>query len=140
MKSHLLRTLLVAVLALVSQVAWSFDLSGRWILNIENLDHKVVATMVVRFTQDAARSCLGGSWRQLAVEVKAVTDPKFFPVADPLSYSVEQSTVTIGRNEICDAYLHLSGKLDSLPIRGDYTGFGWGGGRQIGYFSLDRAP
>ena len=138
--SNSLRTLVGTFLALASQAVWSLDLSGRWTLTVENLDHTVVAAMTVRFTQEAARSCLGGSWRQVEVESPTSTDARFFPVTEPLSYSVEESTLTIGRNEVCDAYLHLTGKLGKLPVRGDYVGFGWGSARQIGHFSLDRAP
>lgn len=134
------RALLVAAIASASLAAWSFDLSGPWMLKIENLDHKVVASMTVRFLEADARSCIGGSWRQLLVESRTTTDPGFFPVADPLSYRVEEGSLTIGRNEVCDAYLHLSGTLGPLPMRGDYGGFGLSGGSRRGYFSLDRAP
>jgi hypothetical protein len=135
---HFLRALLLAGLASVAQSTWSLDLSGKWTLKIEDLDHKVVATMTVRFKEGAAPSCLGGSWRQLAVESSKTTDPSFFPISDPLSYSIAQDTLLVGRNELCDAYRHLTGKLDKLPIRGEYSSFGWSR-NHLGYFSLDRA-
>lgn len=116
------------------------DWGGAWKLKVENLDHRVVASMTVRFKQEEAQSCIGGEWRQLLVESRTTTDPKFFPVDDRLSYRVEGDALTVGRNEVCDAYLHLTGKVGELPMRGDYRGFGWQGGMQIGYFSLDRVP
>jgi len=138
MKQKFTYLIIAALLTLFSTAAWSFDLSGEWTLKIENLDHKPVASLKVRFTQEAAVSCLAGSWRRVDVASPTTTNESFFPVTDPLSYQIENSTLTIGRNQVCDAYLHLDGSINELPIHGDYVEFGITGGSKKGYFSLTR--
>jgi hypothetical protein len=116
------------------------DLSGSWTLRIENLDHRSVAALTVQFAEEPATSCIAGNWNRLLVTAQASSDEAFFPVTDPLSYQVSGGDITIGRNEICDAYLHLHGRLDGNVARGDYVAFGLNGGERLGYFVLERTP
>jgi len=113
------------------------ELSGSWTLQVENLQHKVVTTLIIHFIEDNAQSCLGGNWKQVVVDSYKTSDPEFFPVNQPLSYELEGNRLSIGRNEICDAYLQLSGELKGSTIVGEYIAFGWGS-RKLGYFSLKR--
>lgn len=112
-------------------------LRGAWILEVENLEHKTISTATIRFTDEKATSCLGGDWKRVAVESHSSSDATFFPVVNALSYELRHHLLTIGRNEVCDAYLHLSGELDDSITRGNYVAFGWGH-QHKGYFSLRR--
>lgn len=70
--------------------------------------------------------------------VSATTEEaSFYPVFNPLSYSVENDHLIIGRNEVCDAYLRLRGALGDETIRGEYFGFGWGH-KPLGFFVLGK--
>jgi hypothetical protein len=112
------------------------DLSGSWSLRIENAKHQVVTTMTIRFSDEVADSCTEGQWRRVVVTAHASLNEKFFPVKEPLSYEVTDDHIVIGRNEICDDYLHLEGKLRNLLASGEYVTFGPDGSKRLGYFSL----
>jgi hypothetical protein len=114
------------------------DLGGLWTLKIENQQHQLVTTMTIRFGNDAAPSCMAGNWKRIIVESASASEPKFFPTNEPLSYEIRTNRLVIGRNEICDAYLHLNGEWDASSARGQYVGFGLYGGQRLGYFSLSR--
>jgi hypothetical protein len=134
---------LSAVLVLATGFATAADsagLRGLWTLHIRNLDHLEVSLATIRFTDDAAPSCIGGNWKRVAVESISATDNKFFPLSDPLSYTVEGPDLIIGRNELCDAYLRLRGKLVGGNVSGSYYLFSISGGRDLGDFTLDRKP
>ena len=112
-------------------------LLGAWILQIENLQHQIITTMNIHFSANQADSCLGGKWKKIVVNSHNTSDKKFFPIDQPLSYDLNKNKLIIGRNEICDAYLHLSGELIDSKASGEYVKFGWGS-KQLGYFSLTR--
>jgi len=113
-------------------------IQGRWVLQIENSQHKVVTTVIIHFKDDEAYSCLAGNWKQVVVDSYKTSDPGFFPTNEPLSYELKGSKLFIGRNEICDAYLQLSGELKESAMVGDYISFGWES-HKLGSFSLKRA-
>lgn len=130
--------LIVLVFALgFSVVAWPRDLAVQWDLKIEDKNHHVVAALVIEFTDHRAQSCIAGNWLRVRVVSATTEDAHFFPVSDPLSYSVENNQLTIGRNEVCDAYLMLRGTLDDEIIRGEYFSLGWGN-TPLGFFALSR--
>jgi len=134
------RSLLVSLIAAWLATATAAEnLDGTWILRIKNPEHKEVSTLTIRFSEESARSCLGGSWKQVIVKAAQSTDKKFFPISDPLSYQLEGSKLTIGRNGVCDAYLHLSGTFDGTKAEGSYGTLGWGSSRRLGEFSLVRS-
>src|SRR6266404_3887120 len=114
------------------------DLSGSWTLRIENLSHKVITTMTIRFAADQANSCMAGTWKRVIVADQTSSDKHFFPIADPLSYEVTGDRIVIGRNEICDGYLQLVGTVSGVAASGEYASFGIGGGTRLGYFSLTK--
>jgi hypothetical protein len=130
----------LVVLALnfgLSTVAWCSDLVGQWDLKIEDKNHNVVTVLVIEFTDYQAKSCIAGNWLQVNVISSTANDAQFFPVSDALSYSVEKNQITIGRNEICDAYLMLQGTLSDKTIQGDYFSLGWSS-TPLGFFALTR--
>ena len=113
------------------------QLQGKWVLQIMDLQHKVISTLSIRFTDKKAESCLGGNWQQVLVDDRKTSDEEFFPINDALSYELNGNSLAIGRNEICDAYLHLKGELTNSNANGEFFSFGWGS-KQIGFFKLSR--
>ena len=130
--------LALSLIAAGAAVAQPQDLGGRWTLRIRDLSHKEVSKLTIRFTEKLGTSCTGGNWKQVLVESAETSDPRFFPIADALTYELDESELTIGRNGICDAYLRLQGKLDGSRAEGPYYAFGLRGGTDLGEFSLSR--
>jgi hypothetical protein len=118
--------------------AWCYDLGGKWTLIVEDKKHHVVTTLDIKFTNQSGQSCMSGNWMRVAVEAATTKDANFFPASDPLSFSVENDKLTIGRNQICDAYLMLTGTLNDKTIRGEYYALGLGGTEPLGFFTLSR--
>ena len=110
------------------------DLSGTWVLTIENMEREPITTIKFKFTSKIANSCLSGNWRQIKVGSIKTKDKSFFPI-EALSYEFKENRITIGSNEICDAYLHVSGILENSRSEGEYFSFGWNS-KTLGYFSL----
>jgi hypothetical protein len=136
MKHVLRKSLFIAVALCVSPLGPCGDLPGEWLLQVENPRHQVVATLKVQFTEVHAESCMGGDWKVVRV-VSAKSKAKgFFPVSDPLAYRIEGGQLTLGRNQVCDAYLWLQGPLGKSSVQGDYFVLGLGGSSPLGYFTL----
>jgi hypothetical protein len=129
---------LFATVALYSGVAWSHDLTGEWVLEIQGPSHQVEASLVVKFTNEHGSSCMAGDWMRVVVVSAIAKNPQFFPVSEPLSYEVRDGHLTIGRNQICDAYLMLRGELNDGEIRGKYFSLGLGGSTPLGTFTLSQ--
>ncbi|UPG92185.1 hypothetical protein L2Y96_10585 [Luteibacter aegosomaticola] len=138
MTKTLRKALFVATSLFLSSAACSSELPGKWILTVENPDHVVVTTLKVEFTDKQARSCMSGEWKVVKVVSVKTQDKAFFPSSDHLSYSIEDNQLTIGRNELCDAYLWLRGPLGDSSVKGDYYTFGLGSGSKLGYFDLSK--
>lgn len=132
-----LLTPLVVVFSFSTSV-WPYDLTGPWDLKVEDKNHHVVTTLVIEFTNQNAVSCIGGRWLQINVLSSASEDINFFPASDPLSFSIQNKQLTIGRNQTCDAYLRLQGAFDGQVAHGDYYGLGLGGTWPLGFFSISR--
>jgi len=107
-------------------------------LKIENKNHKVITTLSIKFTDQQAKSCLWGNWLRVEVLSVKTDDLHFFPTSEPLSYVVSNNRLTVGRNEICDAYLELGGEITRDTIRGDYYDLGMSGTTPLGFFSLNK--
>ena len=133
--SYILPCLLLFLFMSSANVQAPDELKGNWILQIENSQHVVITTLKIHFIENEAQSCLGGNWKQVVVDSYKTSDSGFFPVNDSLSYEIKKNRLSIGRNEICDAYLSLSGELKESSMAGDYISFGWES-RKLGYFSL----
>jgi len=135
----LVRQLLILAVALgFSASSWSYDLRGKWDLMVKDKCHHVVATLIVEFTSQYAESCIGGKWKRVTVVSAATEDKHFFPSSDPLSFKIENNELTIGRSEVCDAYLMLSGTFDRDTVSGEYYSLGLGGTSPLGFFTLSR--
>lgn len=113
-------------------------LSGSWTLRIENLSHKVITTMTIRFAAEGANSCMAGQWKRVISADQTSSDKLFFPLAEPLSYELIGDHIVIGRNEICDGYLQPDGKVSGVAASGEYVSVGLGGSKRLGYFSLTK--
>lgn len=116
------------------------NLKGSWDVQIMNKQHKVITTMTVSFSNQAADSCMSGpwAWKQVLVSNYRTTDADFFPGNDQLAYSLDGNELTIGRMNTCDAYLMLSGKVTGSRFQGNYSIVGIGGGEILGYFKARR--
>lgn len=135
----LLRIAFIAASLGAASAAPCSELPGKWMLSIENPGHHAVATVAVEFTDEVAPSCMGGEWKVVKLVSATIGDKTFFPVSDPLSYRIEDGQLTIGRNEVCDAYLWLQGPLVGASVQGNYFSLGLGGSSPLGYFTLRRA-
>ncbi len=138
-----IRKILAALCAMaagyaVPVVAHEFE--GTWLLRISDLEHKEVVVMEIQFAEDKAPSCNGGSWKKIVVVSAKTSRPEFFPVKDPLSHRINGGNIIIGRNEVCDGYLSMSGWLMDGVVKGSYSGYGIQGGNLLGYFELGRKP
>jgi hypothetical protein len=139
MPKSFLGALLMAGCLFSSQAVHSSDLPGQWTLTVENPQHEAVATLKVTFTDEPAKSCVSGDWKVVEVVSATTRDSTFFPTSGPLSYQIENEKITIGRNELCDAYLELHGPLGGPTVKGDYVASGLFGGKPLGYFALSPA-
>jgi hypothetical protein len=136
--TSILRSIFITASLVASTAVCSTDLPGQWTLSIENPEHHVVAILKVEFTDKKAPSCMGGEWRVLKVVSATSRDKDFFPTKEPLSYQIQNKQLTMGRNEMCDAYLHLQGPMDGTSVKGDYYSLGLGGSSPLGYFKLTQ--
>lgn len=118
-------------------LAHSQDLSSTWQLRVSDMDNQVKAEATIRFSNETAKSCMGGNWKRVLVETKAAHAESFFPLAGPLAYKLEDGTVTLGRTEVCDGYLFLVGKPVGDAIKGSYDAVRWGT-KKLGSFSLQK--
>jgi hypothetical protein len=117
-------------------------LIGTWSLDVNNLNNRLITTLEIKFTADKAKSCLGGSWRKIEVISSTPEKNSFYPdssmiLNQELSYKLDNAVLTIGRNNICDAYKHLTGELKEYQAIGKYIGFGWER-KELGTFKLHR--
>ena len=140
MMNSFARGVAVALLTGLVTAASAQDLAGAWTLRIQDLAHKQVSVLTVRFSDQQARSCIGGDWRRVVVESAKTEDKKFFPVDEPLSYRLSGQEVTIGRNEVCDGYLRLSGALKGDEAQGAYYSMNVSASQDLGFFVLNRRP
>jgi hypothetical protein len=108
----------------------------HWQLKIMDMKRVVKAEARMRFTNEPAHSCMAGKWRRAVVEASNENEPTFFPLSEPLAYMIKDGKVSLGRTQICDNYLFLSGKLDGGSISGTYDAVSIGYSKQLGYFEL----
>ena len=116
----------------------SSKLEGTWVLSLENTKGKIVTTAKLKFQKAEADSCIGGDWREVRVIDYRTSDQSFFPLDEPISYTIDGDELVIGRNSICDDYLRMRGKVLGTTIEGDYFAFGFGHSNDLGRFTLHR--
>jgi hypothetical protein len=104
-----------------------------WKFTIQDLECRTIGLLTVRFTDEKAESCMSGDWKRVVVVEFESTGEPGFPGGEPLAYTVDGGSLIVGRNEICDAYVWLSGDLKKDGLTGDYFSLGLGGRRPRGY-------
>lgn len=82
---------------------------------------------------------MAGTWKVVTVVSITSKAEDFFPVSGPLAYSVRDGELTLGRTEVCDGYLFLTGPLTSDRIDGTFRAVSIGGGYPLGEFTLERS-
>ena len=120
----------------IPTLACASDLSGMWTLEVQDLQHQPQIAASIRFADEPARSCMAGTWKSVVVESISTQEPDFFPISGHLAYSISDGMLTLGRTEVCDGYLFLTGPLAPDQINGDYSVVSIGGSRQLGAFTL----
>jgi hypothetical protein len=94
----------------------------RWRLRIMDLQHGLKVDAVIRFAKDAAsESCMGGTWNRVVVESDTAHDKAYFPLAEPLAFTLEHGMLVFGRTAVCDGYLFLSALPAPSTMRGTYA-------------------
>ena len=116
----------------------SSKLEGTWVLSLENTKGETVTTAKIKFQNSEADSCIDGDWRKVLVVDFRTSDQSFFPLDEPISYTMDGDELVIGRNSICDDYLRRRGKVLGTTIEGDYFAFGFGHSNDLGRFTLHR--
>lgn len=136
-----LRILLASIIWLMSGCSTPppSQLSGAWLLKVENLQHHVVTTANIHFTGDATVSCLAGMAhvKKVVIDAYQTEDEQFFPVDQVLAYTLDNDQLRIGRYNICDAYVEIGGQLTAGHMEGNYFTSAWQT-NHIGYFSLHQ--
>ena len=120
-------------------------LSVPWKFTIQDLQHRAIGSLTVRFTGDEAESCMSGDWKRVEVADFESSGEPGFPGREPLAYLIVEDNLIIGRNEICDAYVMLQGELKPNGLAGDYFSLGLEGRRNRGYvearpLAVDMSP
>jgi hypothetical protein len=128
-----------AIVCCVAVVGHAQKLDSRWDLRIVDTKHSVKVIATIRFTEKiASDSCVGGTWKRVAVEARTTQDESFFSLAGPIAYRLERGELTLGSTTICDGYALLSGKSDASNIQGTYNAVSMGGSQKLGFFSLNK--
>jgi hypothetical protein len=115
------------------------SLRGDWLVYVTNPAGESLGSARVQFLRSEADSCIAGGWRKVKVLKWIRGRSDSFPFNEPLGYRVENGTVIIGRNLVCDAYLQLIGPLEDGSAKGEYVSFGLAHSEVLGGFSAARA-
>jgi hypothetical protein len=98
-------------------------------------DRQLVGSLVVRFTDEKAISCITGDWKRLEVLRRQFNDANSFLATKPLSYTLERGELTLGVTEVCDGYVFLRGVPTDAGLTGDYGTLGLDGFHKLGSFA-----
>lgn len=116
----------------------SGELSGIWELEITEESNHSQLKAKVRFESTSANSCIDGEWKRLiVVSVDEKSDTRF-PIEQALSYQYLKDKLVIGRNQLCDSYLHLIGYFKDGLYSGKYIAFGIQHYKVMGSFTLKK--
>ena len=124
-------------LTTVPLLGYASNLADIWKLKVQNLQKQGQVIASIRLTEKPAQSCMGGNWKVVIVESVSKKVADFFPISEPLAYEIRDGRLTIGRTEVCDAYLFLTGPLTD-HIQGEYSVVSIGGSQKLGTFTLKR--
>lgn len=120
--------------------AQDIDMQGSWGLRLLDPQKKLLAEATLQFSGDAAKSCMRGKWKRVAVTPKDGTDTAFFPLGDALAYKLERGVLTIGQVTNCHRFLLLSATASATDTHGTYKAVSVGRSRQLGLFTLRPMP
>ncbi len=112
---------------------------GRWKLRVADEHGRARVEATIRFTQEDAKSCIGGDWKRVVVDHVGAADEAFFPLAQALAYETKEGRLTLGRTWLCDGYLFMNGPLAPAAAEGSYYSLGLGGRKPLGSFTLNKA-
>ena len=135
-----LSALLLFLAIVTSRLCFASEVPGAWKLEVLDLKGQLRVVATVQFSDQSAPSCMSGTWKAVIVKSISKQSADFFPIGAPLAYTTQNGILTLGRTEICDGYLFLSGNLHRDKIQGSYSSASIGGARQLGKFTLRRAP
>lgn len=139
LKSLTFKFFACAIVCCVAVVGHAQKLDSRWDLRVVDTQHRVKVIAKIQFTENIAPdSCMGGTWKRVAVEARTTQDERFFSLAGPIAYRLQHGELTLGSTTICDGYALLSGKSDASNIQGTYNTVGMGGSQKLGFFSLRK--
>lgn len=113
------------------------EVDSLWRLRVMDMDNQLKVEATIRFTNETADSCMGGTWKRIVVEAMTAQEEDFFPLTEQLAYQLEPNALTLGRTRVCDGYLFLTGRPDGPIIQGTYDSVGWGR-KKLGAFSLQK--
>lgn len=130
------RSLACTALLLCVATAHAQEVNSTWTLHLFDTQHQHKAEATVTFTNDPVKSCMRGKWQRLAVDIKAATDPSFFPLKAALAYKIEHGVLTMARTTDCNPYLLLTGISTSPEMHGTYKAVSLGRSRERGIFLL----
>jgi hypothetical protein len=112
---------------------------GSWQLRVSDGAGRTRVEATIHFTEEEAKSCIGGTWKRIVVDKATASDEAFFPLAKALAYELKDGRLTLGRTWLCDGYLFMNGALAPAAIEGSYFAFGLGGRQPLGTFTLKKA-
>jgi hypothetical protein len=147
-----MRTHRLIVIAVVTTLGWVAQSAGAplpsntpkasrwhvgstWAVLMFAQDRQLVGSLVVRFTDEKAISCMAGDWKRLEVLRRQFNDPDGFLATKPLSYIFERGELTLGVTEVCDGYVFLRGVPTDAGLTGDYGTLGLDGFHKLGSFA-----
>jgi hypothetical protein len=112
-----------------------WHVGSTWAVLMFAQDRQLVGSLVVRFTEEKAISCIAGEWKRLEVLRRQFNDAEGFLATKPLSYIFERGKLTLGVTEVCDGYVFLRGVPMEAGFSGDYGTLGLGGFQKLGSFA-----
>ena len=108
---------------------------STWAVTLFGQDSKLVGSLVIRFTDQKASSCMRGDWRRLEVLRRTFDNESTALAKKPLSYLLERGKITLGVTEDCDGYVFLRGVPTNVGLVGDYGAVSPGGFHKFGSFA-----
>lgn len=110
-----------------------------WRLRVSDLKNRVRIEATIRLSSEkASEACISGNWKRVVVKSKSSQDDSFFPITQFLAFDIDRDRFTLGRTNVCDDYLFLSGALNPSLIEGRYIAGGLFGSEELGSFTLTK--
>ncbi|MBI4915260.1 MAG: hypothetical protein HY825_05380 [Acidobacteria bacterium] len=111
---------------------WKPD--ATWVLVLLDDQSQVVRSLTVRFTDQAADSCISGDWRQVEILAERPARHPSFTGKSAYMLTGAALVVELSANR-CDSYYTLHGRLSETGVAGAHGPQHLQGGRAVGTFS-----